>query len=71
MTVQQFGTGASSDRARYWQGIDWARCHREVRRLQARIVKANTGRQAWQGESLAMVADPLVQRQGTRRQASD
>ena len=40
MTVQQFSAGASSDRVRYWQGIDWARCHREVRRLQARIVKA-------------------------------
>lgn len=40
MTVQQFGAGASSDRARHWHDIDWARCHREVRRLQARIVKA-------------------------------
>jgi RNA-directed DNA polymerase len=40
MTVQQLGTGASSDRATHWHGIDWARCHREVRRLQARIVKA-------------------------------
>ena len=40
MTVQQFGTGASSDRAMHWHGIDWAQCYREVRRLQARIVKA-------------------------------
>ena len=40
MTVQQSGTGASSDRATHWHGIDWVRCHREVRRLQARIVKA-------------------------------
>jgi RNA-directed DNA polymerase len=40
MTVQQLGTGASSDRATHWHGIDWVRCHREVRRLQARIVKA-------------------------------
>jgi len=23
-----------------WHGIDWARCHQQVRRLQARIVKA-------------------------------
>src|SRR5438105_9923635 len=23
-----------------WHGIDWARCHRNVKRLQARIVKA-------------------------------
>jgi RNA-directed DNA polymerase len=40
MTVQQLGAGASSDCATHWHGIDWARCHREVRRLQARIVKA-------------------------------
>jgi RNA-directed DNA polymerase len=40
MTVQQQGTGASSDRAKHWHSIDWARCHREVRRLQTRIVKA-------------------------------
>jgi len=40
MTVQQSGTGASSDRATHWHGIDWASCYREVRRLQARIVKA-------------------------------
>ncbi|MGH8547757.1 MAG: reverse transcriptase N-terminal domain-containing protein, partial [Methylococcales bacterium] len=23
-----------------WHGIDWAKCHQQVRRLQARIVKA-------------------------------
>lgn len=40
MTVQQHGAGASSDRARHWPGINWAGCHREVRRLQARIGKA-------------------------------
>ncbi|WP_341315279.1 group II intron reverse transcriptase/maturase [Paraburkholderia sp. IMGN_8] len=40
MTVQQLGAGASSDHATHWHGIDWAGCHREVRRLQARIVKA-------------------------------
>ncbi len=31
---------ASSDLAKCWDGIDWSRCEREVRRLQARIVKA-------------------------------
>lgn len=31
---------ASSDFAKRWDGIDWSRCEREVRRLQARIVKA-------------------------------
>ena len=40
MTMQQQGTGASSDRAKHWHSIDWAGCYREVRRLQARIVKA-------------------------------
>lgn len=43
MTVQQPGAGAASDRARHWHGINWAGCHREVRRLQARIVKAIQG----------------------------
>lgn len=31
---------ASSDLAQRWDGIVWPRCEREVRRLQARIVKA-------------------------------
>jgi RNA-directed DNA polymerase len=31
---------ASSDLAQRWDGIDWSRSEREVRRLQARIVKA-------------------------------
>src|SRR3954471_22803516 len=31
---------ASSDLAQRWDGIDWSRCEREVRRVQARIVKA-------------------------------
>lgn len=40
MTVRHVSTGASSDHASHWHDIDWARCHREVRRLQTRIVKA-------------------------------
>jgi hypothetical protein len=32
--------GAPSHESVTWHGIDWARRHREVRRLQARIVKA-------------------------------
>jgi RNA-directed DNA polymerase len=40
MTVQQQDTGASSNHAKHWHSIDSARCHREVRRLQTRIVKA-------------------------------
>lgn len=31
---------ASSNDAGHWHSIDWAKCHRVVRRLQARIVKA-------------------------------
>lgn len=40
MTAQQQYAGASSDHTTQWHEIDWARCIREVRRLQARIVKA-------------------------------
>ncbi len=40
MTARQQEAGASSNNAAHWHGIDWAKCHREVRRLQARIVKA-------------------------------
>ncbi|MEX6853815.1 reverse transcriptase N-terminal domain-containing protein, partial [Pseudomonas aeruginosa] len=32
--------GAPSHESVTWHSIDWAACHREVRRLQARIVKA-------------------------------
>lgn len=32
--------GAPSHGSATWHSIDWAKCHREVRRLQARIVKA-------------------------------
>lgn len=40
MTMRDDCVGASSSDAIGWHGIDWATCHREVRRLQARIVKA-------------------------------
>ena len=40
MTAQLNSSGAPSDQATHWHSIDWARCHREIRRLQARIVKA-------------------------------
>ena len=39
MNVEQ-STCASSARAQQWDQIDWDRCERRVRRLQARIVKA-------------------------------
>jgi RNA-directed DNA polymerase len=31
---------ASSGTAVHWDQVDWSRCERQVRRLQARIVKA-------------------------------
>jgi len=40
MTTQQSCAGAPSHGTVDWHSIDWAKCHREVRRLQARIVKA-------------------------------
>ncbi|MFQ8213684.1 group II intron reverse transcriptase/maturase [Klebsiella pneumoniae] len=41
MTTQEIAcAGAPSHESVTWHSIDWAECHREVRRLQARIVKA-------------------------------
>lgn len=40
MTTQEICAGAPSHGAVDWHSIDWAKCYREVRRLQARIVKA-------------------------------
>ncbi len=34
------GAGATSRKEVDWSAIDWRKAHREVRRLQARIVKA-------------------------------
>ncbi|EBI7046423.1 reverse transcriptase N-terminal domain-containing protein [Salmonella enterica] len=40
MTTQKICAGAPSRGSVTWHSIDWAKCHREVRKLQARIVKA-------------------------------
>ncbi|WP_405126803.1 group II intron reverse transcriptase/maturase [Ralstonia pseudosolanacearum] len=41
MTTQEMArAGAPSHKSVNWHSIDWAKCHREVRGLQARIVKA-------------------------------
>jgi RNA-directed DNA polymerase len=40
MTVDQQATGAVSRKTDEWHTINWEKAHREVRRLQARIVKA-------------------------------
>ena len=54
-----------------WNSINWSVIQRHVRGLQARIVKATQGGRQQQGESPAMAADPLVQRQSISRQAGD
>jgi len=40
MTAEQPAAGAASHNQVDWQAIDWQKAHRNVRRLQARIVKA-------------------------------
>ncbi len=40
MAVRITSTGASSDHVTGWHAIDWQCCHNEVRRIQARVVKA-------------------------------
>lgn len=40
MTTQKVCAGAPSRESVTWHCINWAKCHREVRKLQARIVKA-------------------------------
>lgn len=45
MTTQENArAGAPSHESIIWHSINWAKCHREVRRLQARIVKATQER---------------------------
>ena len=40
MTTSVTGAGAPSHKPEAWHSMDWVQCHREMRRLQARIVKA-------------------------------
>jgi Retron-type reverse transcriptase len=40
MTAKNINAGAPTNIVTHWHNINWARCRREVRRLQARIVKA-------------------------------
>ena len=59
-----------------WDRIDWNKAELAVRKLQARIVKAqkegrgSEGRQTGQGESLAVDADPLFLRKSLSRKES-
>ena len=51
--------GAASREPGDWQAIDWHQAHRNVRRLQARIVKATRSAEMEQGQSPATSPDPL------------
>ncbi len=39
MTAKKLSAVAPAGRTVHWHSIDWAKCRREVRRLQAGIVK--------------------------------
>jgi len=45
-----------------WTGIDWPRVQRQVKKLQARIVKATQEGRYGKVKALQWTADPLVQR---------
>ena len=55
--------GASFHGVTDWHAIDWQQVNHNVRRLQARIVKATEAKEMGQGESEAPSPSPLVQRQ--------
>ena len=63
------GTVACAPSGLGWQTINWVIVRCQVKKLQARIVKAiQAGKH---GKSPAVVADPLVQRQSISRQTSE
>ena len=70
MTTAQ-AVGAVSREAAEWYAMDWQAINRNVRRLPVRIVQATKASRWGKGASLATPADPLVQRQGSRRSTSD
>jgi N-terminal domain of reverse transcriptase len=51
--------GASFHGVTDWHAIDWQKVNHNVRRLQARIVQGNSGKEMGQGESLATALKPL------------
>ena len=53
-----------------WDRIDWTKAELAVRKLQARIVKAQKEGRYNQGESLAVDADPLFLRKSLSRKES-
>src|SRR5467141_3587954 len=70
MTTAQ-AVGAVSREAAEWYAIDWRAINRNVRRLPSAYRAGNEGKQMGQGASLATPADPLLQRQSSRRSTSD
>ena len=53
-------TGASSHTGDEWHDINWRKVHQNVRRLQARIVKATQEGRWGKVKALATSANPLV-----------
>ena len=51
--------GAASHEPTDWQSIDWHQAHRNVRRLQVRIVKATRGAEMGEGQSAPASPDSL------------
>jgi hypothetical protein len=54
-----------------WHAVDWRSVNVNVRRLQARIVKATQGKRWGRVKAAATPPDPLVFRQSPVRQTSD
>ncbi|HGD8799965.1 TPA: group II intron reverse transcriptase/maturase [Escherichia coli] len=52
MTAKNINAGAPTDIVTHWHNINWAKCRREVRRLQARIVKATQEEKAGKVKAL-------------------
>jgi len=63
--------GATSHRMTQWHDIDWYRAQQNVKRLQARIVKATQEGKWGKVKALQRSTSPFVQRQSACRQTSD
>ena len=63
--------GAASHMLTEWHAIDWYHAHRNVRRLQARIVKATQEGKWGKVKALQRSTSPLVQRQSAGCETSD
>lgn len=53
-----------------WHSTDWQKVNQNVRRLQARIARGNTGKEMEQGQSPTTSFNQLVKRQAICRQTS-